>query len=118
MAAPYFLRFRAIALTLRAGLHSLRASLDGCALSGLHSLRSSLDGCALSGLHSLSLSGVISSHRAIAGNEPPINNVGGSRHAPATMPLNTRPAKPSVAPSTYKRATIGTANNTNRPRMP
>src|SRR5437773_12441075 len=53
MAAPYFLRFRAIALTLRAGLHSLRSSLDGCALSGLHSLRSSLDGCALSGLHSL-----------------------------------------------------------------
>jgi len=45
--------FRAIALTLRAGLHSLRSSLDGCALPGLHSLRSSLDGCALPGLHSL-----------------------------------------------------------------
>src|SRR5688572_12937443 len=45
--------FRTVALTLRAGLHSLRSSLDGCALTGLHSLRSSLDGCALTGLHSL-----------------------------------------------------------------
>src|SRR5881628_638675 len=32
MAAPYRLMFRAIALTLRAGLRGLRPPLDGCAL--------------------------------------------------------------------------------------
>jgi hypothetical protein len=38
-------RFRAIALTLHAGLHSRRSFIDGCAMSGI-------DGCAMSGLHS------------------------------------------------------------------